>query len=75
MRTRILISVTELRLNSARVLEQVRSSPEQPLFITQYGYVTAVLLGPRQYEELGAAARLNYRRRIINLEYALREHR
>lgn len=74
MRTRVLISVTELRLNSARVLEQVRSSP-QPLFITQYGYVTAVLLAPRQYEELGAAARLNYRRRIINLEYALREHR
>jgi len=74
MRTRILISVTELRLNSARLLQQVRSSP-QPLFITQYGYVTAVLLAPRQYEELGVAARLNYRRRIINLEYALREHR
>jgi PHD/YefM family antitoxin component YafN of YafNO toxin-antitoxin module len=70
MRTRILISVTELRLNSARVLEQLRSSPE-PLFITQYGYVTAVLLAPRQYEDLGAAARLNHRRRIMNLEHDL----
>jgi PHD/YefM family antitoxin component YafN of YafNO toxin-antitoxin module len=65
MRTRTLISVTEVRREVARVMEQARRSPE-PLFLTQYGYVTAVLLSPGQYEALSIAAR-RYDRRILDL--------
>ena len=67
--TRTLISVTEVRRDTARLIEQVRSSPG-PLFITQYGYITAVLLSPREYEDLRAAARRN-ERRILGLLYVL----
>ena len=55
MDSRTLISVTEIRRDTARLIEQVRRSPG-PLFVTQYGYVTAVLLSPREYEALHAAA-------------------
>ena len=67
MDTRTLISVTEVRRNTARLIEQVRSSPG-PLFVTQYGYVTAVLLSPREDEALRAAARRK-ERRILDLLY------
>ena len=68
MDTRTLISVTEVRRDTARLIEQVPRSPG-PLFVTQYGYITAVLLSPREYEALRAAARRNHDRRILGLQY------
>lgn len=69
MGTRTLISVTQVRRGTARLIEQVRRSTG-PLFVTQYGYVTAVLLSPREYEALRAAARRN-ERRILCLQQGL----
>lgn len=68
MDTRTLISVTEVRRNTARLIEQVTSSPG-PLFVTQYGYITAVLLSPREYDALRAAERRNHDRRIMVLQH------
>jgi prevent-host-death family protein len=65
--TRILISVTEVRRDIARLLERARESRE-PVFITQYGYITAVLLAPREYERLREAARLTERRILALLQ-------
>ena len=55
MHTPILISVSELRRNVARLIEKARRSPD-PLFITQRGYITAVLLASDKYEDLRDAA-------------------
>ena len=56
MHTPILIPVSELRRDVARLIEKAHRTPE-PLFITQRGYITAVLLSPGTYEELRDAAR------------------
>ncbi len=50
-----LISVSELRRDLARQIELARRTPG-PVFITQYGYITAVLLAPQRYEDLRDAA-------------------
>ena len=56
MHTPILIPVSELRRDVARLIEKARRSPD-PLFITQRGYITAVLMAPARYEDLRDAAR------------------
>ena len=56
MHTPILIPVSELRRDVARLIEKARRSPD-PLFITQRGYITAVLMSPGRYEDLRDAAR------------------
>ena len=56
MHTPILISISELRRDVARLIEKARRSPD-PLFITQRGYITAVLIAPEKYEDLRDAAR------------------
>ena len=56
MHTPILIPVSELRRDVARLIERARRSPD-PLFITQRGYITAVLMAPARYEDLRDAAR------------------
>jgi prevent-host-death family protein len=56
MRAPILIPVSELRRDVARLIEKARRSPD-PFFITQRGYITAVLLAPDKYEDLRDAAR------------------
>ena len=56
MHTPILIPISELRRDVARLIEKARRSPG-PLFITQRGYITAVLLAPDKYEDLRDAAR------------------
>jgi prevent-host-death family protein len=76
--TPILISVSELRRDVARLIEKVRRSPE-PFFITQYGYITAVLMTPQKYEDLRDAARVGrersecpdplHDRRTLGLQY------
>lgn len=71
MGTRILISITEVRRDTARLFEQVRVST-RPHFVTQYGYITAVLLSPREYETLRAAAQ-RHDRRIEDLLNGLRD--
>ena len=56
MHAPILIPVSELRRDVARLIEKARRSPD-PFFITQRGYITAVLMTPEKYEELRDAAR------------------
>jgi len=56
MHAPILIPVSELRRDIARLIEKARRTPD-PLFITQRGYITAVLMTPARYEELRDAAR------------------
>ena len=56
MHTPILIPVSEVRRDIARLIEKARRSPD-PFFITQRGYITAVLLAPDKYEDLRDAAR------------------
>ena len=79
MHTPILIPISELRRDVARLIEKARRSPD-PLFITQRGYITAVLLAPDKYEDLRDAARPEperirierrplYDRRILGLQY------
>jgi prevent-host-death family protein len=46
-----IIPVSELRRDTARLIEQAFRS-HQPLFITQRGYVTAVLLSREEYDTM-----------------------
>jgi prevent-host-death family protein len=64
MHAPILIPVSELRRDVARLIEKARRTPD-PLFITQRGYITAVLMAPARYEELRDAARPEPERIII----------
>jgi prevent-host-death family protein len=59
--TPIIIPVSELRRDIARLIEKAHRSPD-PLFITQRGYVTAVLLTPQKYEDLRDAGRAEQER-------------
>ncbi len=59
--TPIIIPVSELRRGIARVIDKAHRSPE-PLYITQRGYITAVLMTPERYEELRDAARTEQQR-------------
>jgi len=45
------VTVSDLRRETARLIERARKS-EQPIFITQYGYVTAVLLSHSEFDLL-----------------------
>ena len=82
MDTPIVIPVTELRRDVARLIEKARRSPD-PLFITQRGYVTAVLLTPEKYEDLRDAARAEHERhekiirlndrRVLGVQYGPRD--
>ena len=54
--TPIIIPVSELRRDVARLIEKAHRSPD-PVFITQRGYITAVLLTPERYEDLRDAGR------------------
>ena len=69
MDTPIVIPVSELRRDIARLIEKAHRSPD-PLFITQRGYVTAVLLSPQKYEDLRDAGRTEQERsenpRLLN---------
>jgi len=56
MHTPILIPISEVRRDIARLIEMARRSPD-PFFITQRGYITAVLMTPARYEHLRDAAR------------------
>jgi prevent-host-death family protein len=62
MDTPIVIPVSELRRDTARLIEKAHRSPD-PLYITQRGYVTAVLLTPERYQDLRDAARSEQQRR------------
>jgi prevent-host-death family protein len=73
MNTPIVISVSELRRDTARLIERARRSPD-PLYISQRGYITAVLLPPERYEELRDAAR-SQEERARNLRLPLRDRR
>ena len=73
MNTPIVISVSELRRDTARLIERARRSPD-PLYISQRGYITAVLLTPERYEELRDAAR-SQEDRARNLRLPLRDRR
>ena len=59
--TPIIIPVSELRRDIARLIEKAHRGPE-PFFITQRGYITAVLLSPQRYEDLRDAARTEQER-------------
>jgi prevent-host-death family protein len=59
--TPIIIPVSEFRRHVATLIEKAHRSPE-PLFITQRGYVTAVLLTPEKYEDLRDAGRTEQER-------------
>ena len=54
--TPIIIPVSDLRRDIARLIEKAHRAPD-PLFITQRGYITAVLLSPQKYEDLRDAGR------------------
>ena len=54
--TPTVIPVSELRRDLARLIERAHRSPG-PLFITQRGYITLVLLAPERFEDLRDAAR------------------
>jgi prevent-host-death family protein len=54
--TPIIIPISELRRDLARVLEKAQRSPD-PIFITQRGYITGVMLTPQKYEDLRDAGR------------------
>ena len=77
--TPIIIPVSELRRDIARLIEKAHRSPD-PLFITQRGYITAVLLTPQKYEDLRDAGRSEQERstssrrlsdrRVLGVQYA-----
>lgn len=77
-RTPIIITVSELRRDLARLIEKAHRSAG-PLFITQRGCVTAVLLNPERYEDLRDAARSEQERirspreirnrRVLSMQY------
>jgi prevent-host-death family protein len=48
------VSVSEFRRRLADLIEEV-GRREQPLFIMQHGFVTAVLISPEQYRERSSA--------------------
>lgn len=56
MHTPILIPISEVRRDIARLIDMASRSPD-PFFITQRGYITAVLMAPARYEDLRDAAR------------------
>ena len=76
--TPIIIPVSELRRDIARLIEKAHRSPD-PLFITQRGYITAVLLTPQKYEDLrdagrsdqerGTSSRRLTDRRVLGVQY------
>jgi len=70
--TPIVTTVSELRRDMARLIEKAYRASD-PLFITQRGYVTAVLLSPQRYEGLRDAAR-SERERALS-KYQLRDRR
>ena len=70
--TPTLVPVSELRRDLARQIEMAHRSPG-PLFITQYGYITAVLLTPQRYEDLRDAARTEEER--ARRPYSLEDRR
>jgi prevent-host-death family protein len=43
------VTVSDLRRETAHLIERARKS-EQPIFVTQYGYVTAVLLSRNEFD-------------------------
>jgi len=71
--TPIVISVSELRRDTARLIDQARRAPDR-LFISQRGYITPVLLPPERYEELRDVARSQVDR-AKNLHLPLRDRR
>jgi prevent-host-death family protein len=76
--TPTVIPVSELRRDLARLIERARRS-SGPLFITQRGYITLVLLAPERYEDLRDAARSQQERaesprylsdrRVLHMQY------
>ena len=61
--TPIVIPVSELRRELAGLIGKAHRSPV-PVYITQRGYITAVLLTPQKYEDLRDAARSEQERRL-----------
>ena len=51
-RAPVVITVSDLRRDTARLIERGRRGPQEPLFVTQRGYVTAVLLSREEYETM-----------------------
>jgi prevent-host-death family protein len=74
----IIIPVSELRRDVARLIEKANRSPD-PFFITQRGYITAVLLSPQMFEDLRDAGRTEQERsksprrlddrRVLSVQY------
>jgi PHD/YefM family antitoxin component YafN of YafNO toxin-antitoxin module len=60
------IPITEFRRGAARIIAS-RITAERPVFITQGGYVTAIVLSPERYRDLvrQTAEGARARRRII----------
>jgi len=50
-RAPVIITVSDLRRDTARLIERARRSAE-PFFVTQRGYVTAVLLSRGEYDTM-----------------------
>ncbi len=50
-RAPIIVTISDLRRDTARLIEQASRSRE-PLFITQRGYATAVLLSRGEYDTM-----------------------
>jgi prevent-host-death family protein len=46
-----IVPVTDLRRQASRLIHEAFKS-ERPVFITQHGYITAVLLSSERYEDL-----------------------